>query len=422
MAQQQYNPNLIYTFQGTPDSNPPQNPSQQPWITKGDIGGVAFDIEFNDSVLSLQGWNNSRYNGARLLTQNINQYTDGDVALNKTIGIQQYTRNIYLGTVITNLDNSDDPNLVDFPGMSYLGIGAVATIDVDNSIENNTFYGVPDYVKTGFYRSFFDDFPVGENLSIQLLDQTVPNFLQDTYNVYFNEGRLREQFKMVNAAETDIAINVSNDGFFQYGNPADTTGESLSGKQTITVNEDLAAVWASDTSAPTDLGDLDNLFDDLLLYKNNSYSDRDRAVFITLTNRENFLDFNYSFDNRRAFRTYEISRRGANNSRKIQLNDKFGISATNTDYGGIGSTQRSYRVSLLDTSNPSLLIKLSASDLPSGFGSAPFLIIPHNLHPFIKDNLGRFGARLKNLASGIEPPLSQLQFDQLLDRRNFNLR
>jgi hypothetical protein len=29
-------------------------------------------------------------------------------------------------------------------------------------------------------------------------------------------------------------------------------------------------------------------------------------------------------------------------------------------------------------------------DLPSGLGDAPIIIIPHNLHPFVKDNLVYF--------------------------------
>ena len=45
-------------------------------------------------------------------------------------------------------------------------------------------------------------------------------------------------------------------------------------------------------------------------------------------------------------------------------------------------------ISRCDITQPSILIDLKKSEeLPNGIGSKPFIIIPHNLHPFIKDNL-----------------------------------
>ena len=409
----QYNPALTSSIFDAPLPNPPQNPSQQPWVTRGNIGGVAFDIEFNDTVLSTKGWNNPRYDGSKLSTKVINEYNNDDITLGKSVGIQQYTRNLYLGTVITDLDNSNDPNLADFPGMSYLGIGGIATINVDNELENNEFYGTPDYVKTGVYRSFFDDFPIGKNLSIKLLDQTVPNFLQDSYNVYFNEGRLRDQFTVTNSSNTGVDTTASPKPLFKYANSAASDSDALG--MTVTLNSNTSNIWSTASVAPTTHGGLDDLFGELFAYKNQDYTDRDRSIFVTLKNGTNFLDFDFNFLNRRAHKTFELSRLGGINiGRTITINPKFGIKGSSGDFDGITNTSRSYVVSLLDTSNPSLLVKLSANDLPSGFGDIPFLIVPHNLHPFIKDNLEFFALQM---GVGFNPN-NRIE----LKTRNFNLR
>jgi hypothetical protein len=47
-----------------------------------------------------------------------------------------------------------------------------------------------------------------------------------------------------------------------------------------------------------------------------------------------------------------------------------------------------YIVSLLNNSTPSILTNLyQPEQLPSYFGNAPFIVIPSNIHPYIKDNL-----------------------------------
>ena len=51
-------------------------------------------------------------------------------------------------------------------------------------------------------------------------------------------------------------------------------------------------------------------------------------------------------------------------------------------------TSGSYIISKLNDENPSLLVELDKIDqLPEGIGNKEFIIIPENLHPFIKDNL-----------------------------------
>jgi len=51
-------------------------------------------------------------------------------------------------------------------------------------------------------------------------------------------------------------------------------------------------------------------------------------------------------------------------------------------------------ISRCDITQPSILINLKKSEeLPNDIGNKPFIIVPHNLHPFIKDNLIYFLAQ-----------------------------
>ena len=101
-----------------------------------------------------------------------------------------------------------------------------------------------------------------------------------------------------------------------------------------------------------------------------------------------------------------ISHNSANNPPYFEVNNRYSF---NQDYvsnkysGGIEFntsetppifTSGSYIISKLNDENPSLLVELNKIDqLPEGIGSKEFIIVPENLHPFIKDNLLYFLTR-----------------------------
>ena len=61
----------------------------------------------------------------------------------------------------------------------------------------------------------------------------------------------------------------------------------------------------------------------------------------------------------------------------------------------------SYVISRMNDDNPSLLLELNkARQLPNGIGDKEFVVIPENLHPFIKDNLEYFLIRAGINVSG----------------------
>lgn len=69
----------------------------------------------------------------------------------------------------------------------------------------------------------------------------------------------------------------------------------------------------------------------------------------------------------------------------------------------------SYMISKMNDDNPSLLVELNKEvELPQGVGDKEFIIIPENLHPFIKDNLAYFLTRAGIDVGGNTSPLIEL--------------
>jgi hypothetical protein len=360
----------------------PTNPSQQSFITKKEIGDLDFTVEFNDSVLSLAGWNNPRYNGSKLQASNLNTFTNGDITYGKSSVVQKYTKNVYIGTAITNLKNPEEDNLVQFPSASYVNISKVFTIGRDLETDDFLFGNDESSAKIGFYRSFFDDFPNGKNISLIPLDNTIPNLLKDTYNVYFNGGKLSKAITVANNGESAISVSQT---LFQYAGTSPSDSTNLSDNNlTATLHTEVTDKYFISSSVTTH-GQLDDFFEQTLTHINSNPGKN--RFFITLGHRSGFefAPINREFTNRKAFKTFEIQK-SSDFSRIISLSSKFKPDSQDDDFAD--SNKLAYIVSQLDDSVPSLLVELDLENqLPSGIGELPVIIIPHNLHPFLKDNL-----------------------------------
>jgi hypothetical protein len=78
------------------------------------------------------------------------------------------------------------------------------------------------------------------------------------------------------------------------------------------------------------------------------------------------------------------------------------------------NVSQNYTLSKLDTSFPSILTTLVPEEqLPDGVGSLPFVVIPSNLHPYVKQNLLSF-----LLKAGIDIGTNTVRD---ISRQNFNL-
>ena len=88
---------------------------------------------------------------------------------------------------------------------------------------------------------------------------------------------------------------------------------------------------------------------------------------------------------------------------------KAGQADHNHEVGPVKFISGSTMISICNDDNPSLLVELNKSrELPGGTGNKEFVVIPENLHPFIKDNLEYFLTRGGINVSGDTSPFIKL--------------
>lgn len=180
-------------------------------------GSDEYSIEFNDANASTLYWKSSRYNGKQLFTTELNKvsstviygsgsvagefYTGSRVKVDDRTGYgnsacaQKYTRNIYLGNAIVGMnDGGEDPSLLNFPNFSYVQTNTYYTVNSDDSISVRRLESTQDNfnARRGFYRAFYEDFPVGKDCKIILNDTSVKQNLQESHTVFFNGGQLKK--------------------------------------------------------------------------------------------------------------------------------------------------------------------------------------------------------------------------------------
>ena len=199
------------------DETPPPDPGDNDvrfteiklWIGDSVLGQkqiISKQFEFNDSVLETKAWNSSRYTGKQLQASTINEFTNGDTTYGKTPVLQNYTRNIYLGSRIVGMNSSsiDDGTLTHFEGFSYITMHEYLTINDDLSITRHSIRGNDEtnVKKKGFYRSFYHDFPINSEAEIKLFDETIDDNLKSSYNIFNNSGQLQKML-LVERYDTD---------------------------------------------------------------------------------------------------------------------------------------------------------------------------------------------------------------------------
>jgi len=421
-------------------------------MAKKQIGDIDYNVEFNDSVLSTKTWNNPRYDGCETKTQELNKFTTGDITYGKKTAVQKYTRNIYIGDNIISCSGSDDPNLVPFSDFSYLMTTKYITVNEDDTIGEKRFRaGVPDE-KRGFYRSFLEDFTPGTQCQVYLLNEGVNNSLDDGYDVYFSDGRLKKIAQFSNLNQEDDAngvISPSGERLFIFSDDIADRFVSFSIFDNSYLPENYGGV----------VGDISegSIVEDFFQSTANSYQlSQDNRYFFTLTQGINFpnitgskgtsLDYPIlaqtgsgiipSLAQLSTAEYYTI--KSAFDLRYVNLVDKYKFIKPHFDdnYGDFGgytygdAYYMGYYVSRLNNSIPSILVNLPKYEhLPNGlvpgnyvggnFVADPstlqgpkFIVIPENIHPYIKDNIKYFltkaGLAEENNSLTINPKNRQL--------------
>ena len=371
------------------------------------IGSRDYNVEFNDSVFETKAWQSSRYDGQGLNGAQINKWTEGDITYGKTPVVRNVSRNIYIGNAIIDLnpetDNQSnaigDNTLTPFKNFSYVTINQYFTVNNDDTISERNFDGSDLDSKRGFYDSFYEDFPIGGTTQIQFLDDSVPNLLNDSYTVYFNQGRLQKTIGYQNINEAQVGYLTGSGEFYRiFFSPGTIDGTFTIYNQPL-INEISPTSFKNTTSIST--GFWEDFTDNLFAYKTGSFNTR--RLFLTINSGsgsdsglipiQTNNDDNGNFPTRNLAEVSTVEIGGFNGiqnrdmifSPKFNLNQQYYKAFTGPvdteEFGG------SFYLSLLNDSIPSLLLYLQDTQYPQGTGNLPFIVIPSNLHPYIKDNL-----------------------------------
>ena len=422
----------------------PINPAQPPKFAKAELGAVEYSLELNDANFEASSWKNPRYDGCQTKTKILNKYDIDDITFGKTAATQKYSRNIYFGNAVIGLNNvPEDTRLMRIENFSYIQTNRFYTINDDDSISIQrleTTKGEFDS-KNGFYRSFYEDFPLGSDCRIVVADDSIKTSIQDRYNIYFNGGQLKKLITQPLAYSNMVATQGSNfyktlQSGVKYAIIAKFYNINELRKfytgSTDDLNTDLFATYTVNDFE-------DNYITPFFEYKNNSNYKGNKRMFITFVTESasgSLIDGN-EFE---AIRTIDNKSMPANTRFNTEnLAEISTLELTSVDFitGGSGINvqhnltwntspktqlnfdyephvsipQNIYKSTLMyticDDVVPSLLVNLPKEEhLPDGIGRKGFVIIPENIHPHIKQNLVHYLAKAGvSLGTDVVPAL-----------------
>ena len=145
------------------------------------------DVEFDDSLLGMKSWKNSRYLGSRLIGSKINEYTVGDTTYGLNPVAEQNSSVLYFGKTIIGADG-EDYDLVTVKNHSYISIEKM--IIIDKSTDKITVLEPKNETYEGMNRYISKDLGPGSSFHIELLDEGISNKLKNKYTSKFSQGYL----------------------------------------------------------------------------------------------------------------------------------------------------------------------------------------------------------------------------------------
>ena len=187
--------------------------------------GRDYSVEFDDALLSTEGWTNPRLDGCEITSLfqnkfspagtsrqyggikseniqhliNITRSWEGDSGnLDANPVVQTFTNTIFFGaTLVGHREDKRFPNVG--PDFSYVFLSKAYTFDP----ENDTFFitellGPEDDV---FERVLKQDMSYASKFSFRLLDEGTEHDIQDEYSVHFNAGLFAELATYISCSE-----------------------------------------------------------------------------------------------------------------------------------------------------------------------------------------------------------------------------
>lgn len=407
----------------------------------------ADPYEFNDSVLSTKGWNSSRYDGRQLQGSTINEYNDGDISYGNTPVVRDMCRTFYLATEVVSLSNTgsaiEDSTLQYIPNFSYVIVDKSVTVNKDdtivqfntNNISNNT-GGANQLI--GFNREFQTNIPISSNVGLVNYDESINNRSKKNYTVYFNRGRFQPFIRLKNNATaiTDNEPKFEN-GVCIYATPPGIFA-TMNGQFHVLNKQILQSLYTGSLKELTDSPTSSTAFGVLLdfvvekqstnkiyttMLNTSGSTDKTKPDFISNTPLEVIRTVaedeggSYPTRNLAELSTVEITEVNFPINRFSYRDDSpFSLNQNYIPGTGPFLYSGSFDISILNEEKPSLLINMNKkSELPQGKGSKPIVVIPENLHPFIKDNLVHFCAK-----AGLD--IGDRKVVPALDESNRNLK
>ena len=154
-----------------------------------------YSVEFNDSVLDLEGWKNPRFEGSKLIGNSINTFTQGDVTYGKNPVLENKTTALYIGNTLIGGENENEQYAF-IKGHSYININKILIINPESNEITIIDSKAEDF--TPFQQFVTNDLPTGASFSFRLLDTAIQNSLDEIYFVKFNKGWLLKAFTFEN--------------------------------------------------------------------------------------------------------------------------------------------------------------------------------------------------------------------------------
>ena len=450
-----------------------------PTFARVSTGSQEYSLEINDANFEAKSWRLPRYEGSKTTTTTLNKYSNTDITFGKTAAVQNYSRNIYIGNAVIGMEDngSEDPILLKIPDFAYATTNRYITINNDETISDNKIETTKDNFdsKRGFYRAFYEDFPIGSDCKIVINDDSVRTSLKDNYNIYFNGGQLEKlisitfpftgfaidqdevsSYKITQNLNTKFSCIVK---FFNKNELRDFYTGSLDDIDGDTTNLNLIQLGSFVTP----------FFNN---FKNNSEYIGDKRMFLsfctqsgiplTPSNGDEFepirttdkdgtplsggggiivlnpgitkptrnlseisttevIDIqatgngqagsSLQFDTTYLFPTNQLYHPGTFEN---SVNPAVGFSTSTVNHTPSAFSRGTLLVNKCEDATPSLLLNLPKNEhLPDGVGQKSFVIIPENLHPHIKRNLTHFLAKA-GISLGVDQiPALDVTFEKL---------
>ena len=149
-----------------------------------------YSVEFNDSVLDLQGWAGPRYKGCKSIGKKINTYTAGDTTYGLNPNLENKTTAIYISNTLVG--GRSDPQFANIAHHSYINIEKILIVDLTDDSVRILDKGTEPF--NSFHRFITTDFPTGGKFSMKLIDESTQSNLKTSYKVKMNKGWLLRSF------------------------------------------------------------------------------------------------------------------------------------------------------------------------------------------------------------------------------------